>query len=216
MHVLCVEVLGGELEAHRVAAEGSRIWHTLIAAGTLRADNRLVQEVVRVLAAERFGVSGVVGFISVLGIGDLAPGSIEVRLALAVELIGIEVGYLSGRVTARGGWPSFTMSLSAGPAPFFTSRLTCEATFSLPSRNGAPSAPSALEAVPNTNARITERPIRKTVALPTHITLLAMLLTISLRSFPQVGGERSGPPSRVTSYGRSVVVERGAAYHSNE
>src|SRR5215207_6158251 len=74
-----------------------------------------------------------------------------------------------------------------------------------------PLAPKAVEATPSTNASITARPTRNTVALPTHITLLAALL-IMLRSLsfaPAVYGDEhraNAPPRYVTGAAYSFVA----------
>src|SRR5918992_617344 len=86
----------------------------------------------------------------------------------------------AARLTVRGGWFEPTCRARAAHEPCLTSVLTVWATFLWPSLKKFPSAPSAVLATPNTNARITAKPTRKTVALPTHITFENTHRTISL------------------------------------
>src|ERR671916_292203 len=79
------------------------------------------------------------------------------------------------------GAPEPTSRLRAGPAPWFSSVVSDWARFLAPRIKGCPFVAKAMEAAPNKRASITARPTRNTVALPTHITLLAALLNI-LRS----------------------------------
>ncbi|MBD0353573.1 MAG: hypothetical protein ICV58_00100 [Rubrobacteraceae bacterium] len=79
------------------------------------------------------------------------------------------------------GAPELACKLRAGPLPSLTSVLTLSTVLIFPRWKGAPTPTPAraTEATPNTSARITASPTRKTVALPTHITLPNTLLTIS-------------------------------------
>jgi hypothetical protein len=65
-----------------------------------------------------------------------------------------------------------------GPVPCLTSVLNDEATFFWPRIKDCPSRAKAIEATPKRRPSITARPTINTVALPTHITLLAALLNI--------------------------------------
>jgi hypothetical protein len=66
-----------------------------------------------------------------------------------------------------------------------------------PNLKRSPLAPRAVEAAPKTSASITARPTRNTVALPTHMTLLAALLSILLTPFRTYRGWDQGRTPRL-------------------
>src|SRR5829696_34023 len=90
------------------------------------------------------------------------------------------------------------MGLSVEP----TRRLIWLTVLSLPRLKVAPAPVPARAAVatPNTTARITARPTKKTVALPTHITLLAALLSMFLSSREGAGALLPGPTSSYATH----------------
>ncbi len=87
------------------------------------------------------------------------------------------------------------------------------ATLGWPSIHACPLAPKAALAAPNTKASITASPTRKTVALPTHITLLTALLNIScslsLLSCSEMGRSAEQTLHPMSRNGCSVQVNGG-------
>src|SRR5215217_9793789 len=109
-----------------------------------------------------------------------APRTNWLALKLST-LSALRLATLAEELTARGG-PESTSNLKAGPAPLLSNTLTALAKLDLPTLKKSPLAPKAALAAPNTKANMTARPTMNTVALPTHITLLAAFLSISLAS----------------------------------
>jgi len=123
-------------------------------------------------------------------------------------------------LTVMGCSPGSTCNARAGPAPLLSilsmalvalpmRLLILSTVFAWPRLKVAPTPvpANAVAATPNRSPRTTASPTRNTVALPTHITLLAAL-RIMLCSFSLVGRRRSVPqPGHVTGAAYSPVKE---------